>query len=65
MALLVAMRDETTGADGSWGFGVTAGEARRCTHAAVEHRGRLLLRLAALPLSHLPHLGNRSGSAHC
>lgn len=35
MALLVAMRDETTGADGSWRFGVTAGEAKRCTHTAV------------------------------
>lgn len=28
MAPLVAMRDETTGADGSWRFGVTAGEAK-------------------------------------
>lgn len=35
MALLVAMRDKTTGADGSWRFGVTAGEAKRCTHTTV------------------------------
>ncbi len=27
MAPLVAMSDKTTGADGSWRFGVTAGEA--------------------------------------
>lgn len=27
MAPLVAMKDKTTGADGSWRFGVTAGEA--------------------------------------
>lgn len=32
MALLVAMTDKTTGADGSWRFGVTAGGAKTCTH---------------------------------
>lgn len=35
MALLVPARDKTTGADGSWRFGVSAGEAERCTDAAV------------------------------
>lgn len=49
MALLVAMRDKTTGADGSWRFGVTAGEAKRCTHTTVYYQGCLLLRLTAFP----------------
>lgn len=35
MAPLVAMRDKTTGADGSGRFGVTAGKAKRCTHTAL------------------------------
>lgn len=46
MAPLVATRDETTGADGSWRFGVTAGEAKKHTHT---HTQRFNSRVASLP----------------
>lgn len=44
MALLVATRDKTTGADGSWRFGVTAGVAKKDAHVQ-----QFNTRVASLP----------------
>lgn len=59
MAMLVAMRDNTTGTDGSWRFGVTAGEVKDAHIQQFTARGASR---SASPLSPLTFLISASGS---